>query len=555
MGNHFQHFTSSITGIKLPKKFTYPFYYDPHPLCELAAKELQDYLTSQTDWEHNFGLNPQKEGTPLGKMFGVLVVENQNQELGYLAAVSGKLAATNEHQVFVPPVFDMLHQGSYFLKEEEKLNQINLEIETLEQNQTYKKLQAAYKKELVESQEDIAAKRLQGKEAKINRDQRRQKGKQHLSTEAHQELCEVLAKESLESKYFLNNVIRYWEHRLAAAQNAVSVYDDRLNELKAERKEKSGNLQNFLFEQYQFLNADGKVKNLLNLFENQKPPAGAGECAAPKLLQYAFEKKLKPIAMAEFWWGQSPNTEIRKHQHFYPACQGKCKPILTHMLKGLEVDTNPLLQNPAVGKEIEIVFEDDVMLIVNKPAEFLSVPGIVIQDSVYSRIKKQYPEATGALIVHRLDMSTSGLLILAKTKEANKQLQEQFISKSIKKRYVAVLDGMIEGNKGKISLPLRVDLDDRPRQLVCFEHGKPATTYWEKIDEKDGKTRVYLYPISGRTHQLRVHTSHILGLNTAIVGDDLYGSKADRLHLHAESIEFTHPTSLEKMRIKIAPEF
>uniref|UniRef100_UPI004048A2BB pseudouridine synthase n=1 Tax=Polaribacter sp. TaxID=1920175 RepID=UPI004048A2BB len=555
MHNYFQHFKSPTQGIKLPKKFTYPFYYDPHPLCVLAAEELQDYLMNQTDWEHNFGLDVTKKGMPLGKMFGVLIVQNKDKELGYLAAVSGKLAATNMHHKFVPPVFDMLQQGSYFLEEEEKLNVLNAKIEAIENDPNFIELQQFIEKELAAREIDIEDKRRAAKEAKNKRNFRRSEGQQLLAPEGLQELIELLGKESLEHKYFLNDVIRYWEYRIEETQKKLKIFQTSLEQLKTERKENSGNLQNFLFQQYRFLNYKGQPKNLLDLFENQKPSAGAGECAAPKLLQYAFKHDLKPLAMAEFWWGQSPNTEIRKHQHFYPACQGKCKPILAHMLDGVPMDTNPLLENPAVGKEIEIVFEDDSLLVVNKPAEFLSVPGIVIQDSVYTRIKKTYPEATGALIVHRLDMSTSGLLILAKTKEANKLLQQQFINKTIKKRYIAVLDGLIEGDRGKISLPLRVDLNDRPRQLVCYDHGKPATTYWEKINETAGKTRVYLYPISGRTHQLRVHTSHPLGLNTPIIGDDLYGTKANRLHLHAQEITFMHPISNEQINLKVAPEF
>jgi len=251
--------------------------------------------------------------------------------------------------------------------------------------------------------------------------------------------------------------------------------------------------------------------------------------------------------MAEFWWGQSPNKEIRKHQQFYPSCQGKCKPILTHMLTGIEMDTNPMLRNPAIGKELEIIFEDEKLIVVYKPEEFLSVPGIHIQDSVYARIKQQVKNIAGPIIVHRLDMSTSGLLVLAKNKKAHKNLQSQFINKTVRKRYTALLDGIVIDNKGTINLPLRVDLDDRPRQLVCFEHGKPAETKWEVIERKNGKTKIHFYPISGRTHQLRVHASHKLGLNIPIIGDDLYGKKSNRLHLHADTLEFIHPTTKQKM--------
>ena len=314
----------------------------------------------------------------------------------------------------------------------------------------------------------------------------------------------------------------------------------------------SNNIQNQLFDQYHFLDANGKTKSVLQLFEhveNGKPPSGAGECCAPKLLQYAYQYHLKPIAMAEFWWGASPASEIRKHKLFYPACRGKCEPILGHMLQGLEVDPNPMKENPAEGKELEIIYEDDEIVVVNKPAEFLSVPGKTISDSVLKRMEAYLPDATGPLLVHRLDMSTSGILLVAKNKEAHEYLQDQFIRRIVKKRYVALLDGELSEKSGVVDLPLRVDLDDRPRQLVCYEYGKSAKTEWELIEVKNGKSKVYFYPLTGRTHQLRVHAAHPNGLNMPITGDDLYGRKADRLHLHAEQLTFKHPKSKEWMTV------
>jgi tRNA pseudouridine32 synthase/23S rRNA pseudouridine746 synthase len=220
------------------------------------------------------------------------------------------------------------------------------------------------------------------------------------------------------------------------------------------------------------------------------------------------------------------------------------------MLLGLEMESNPFELNTAEGKEIEIVYEDDYMLVVNKPTEFLSVPGKKIADSVYQRIKDKYPEASGPLVVHRLDMSTSGLMLIAKNEEIYVTLQNQFIKRTIKKRYVALLEGVLKEKEGYIDLPLRVDLDDRPRQLVCYDHGKSAQTKWEIIATKNKQTLVYFYPITGRTHQLRVHASHELGLKMPIVGDDLYGSKSDRLHLHAEQIIFIHPISKQEIIIQ-----
>jgi tRNA pseudouridine32 synthase/23S rRNA pseudouridine746 synthase len=555
---YFQYFATPITEIELPTKFTFPFYYEPHALCEIAANEVQDYLKTQTDFKHNFGLNQSKTGLVIGKMFGVLVVQNQQGEMGYITAVSGKLAEVNIHEKFVPPVFDMLTKDSFFLNEEQNLNAINKELETIENNSEYIKLGSFLKEEYLVYNKDISEKKEQSKTAKRERSIKRENGKENLNTTEFNSLVEALSKESLESKYFLNNVTRYWNYRLNETKDKIAVFSTQIETLKEERKTKSAALQQYLFDQYQFLNSRKLTKGLSQLFaatKEQNPPAGAGECAAPKLLQYAFLHDLKPIALAEFWWGQSPNTEIRKHQQFYPACQGKCKPILTHMLDGIEMDTNPMLQNPAIGKEFEIVFEDDDLLVINKPSEFLSVPGIHIQDSIYTRVKQQYPTISGPIIIHRLDMSTSGLLVVAKNKTAHKELQRQFINRTVKKRYVALLDGIVSEDKGTINLPLRVDLDDRPRQLVCSDHGKHAETNWKVIERIDNKTRVYLYPITGRTHQLRMHTSHKLGLNIPIVGDDLYGKKANRLHLHAEFIEFSHPTTKEKMVFQIKAEF
>ena len=558
MKTHFQYFSTPTNEIKLPTKFTFPFYYEPHSLCKLAAKEVQNYLHIQTDFDHNFGLNTSKKGTITGKMFGVLVVQNKQNEIGYLAAVSGKLGEKNIHKKFVPPVYDMLAKDSFFLKEKEILSSISIEIDCLENNKEYLKLLTLYELEANKSIVDIQEKKDTLRVAKAARKLRREKAFTELSSEEYTSLKNTLSKESLDAKHYLNNVTRFWKHTLKPIKEKLLIFTNQITLLKEQRKAKSTALQVYISEQYQFLNSKKEIKNLTELFTNTSVhnlPAGSGECAAPKLLQYAFSHDLKPIAMAEFWWGKSPNKEVRKHQQFYPACQGKCKPILTHMLAGIKMDTNPLLENPAVGKELETIFEDDDLIVIYKPNDFLSVPGIHIQDSVYSRIKQQVRNISGPIIIHRLDMATSGLLVLAKNKKAHKIIQSQFINKTVQKRYTALLDGIITDDKGTINLPLRVDLDDRPRQLVCYENGKPAETKWEVIERKGGKTKVHFYPISGRTHQLRMHASHSLGLNTSIVGDDLYGSKSNRLYLHADTLEFSHPTTKKRMSFHKKADF
>ena len=558
MSTYFQHFKQSISEYEIPSKLDYPFYYDPHPIAKLACQEVQEYLENQTDFEHNFGLNSSDSSTPIGKMFGVLVVRNEKNEIGYLAAVSGKLANTNQHKIFVPPIFDMLNKNGFFLDQEERLNEINRELETLETDKKYIDLKENLSHFEINSKLKIEEGKALLKANKIDRKKQRETILPTLKKDNITFFEEDLIKQSLRDKYEfrkLNEEIETKKNRLI---NQINEFENEINSLKEERKLKSNSLQNQLFEQYQLINKFNLKKGLKEIFEQtafQQPPAAAGECAAPKLFQFAFQHNLEPICMAEFWWGDSPKSEVRKHQHFYPACTGKCEPILGHMLEGITLDDNPLLKQNSTVEKLEIIYQDNDLVVINKPEEFLSVPGIEIKDSVYLRFKQEFPKATGPIVVHRLDMATSGILVLALNKESHKNLQQQFTKRTVSKRYIALLNGNIETNDGVIDLPLRVDLDDRPRQMVCYEHGKSARTRYEVIKRKDNKTLVYFYPITGRTHQLRMHASHRLGLNTAIVGDDLYGTKANRLHLHAESIEFMHPKTKEIMKFQVDANF
>ena len=555
--NYFQNFKAAVSKIALPEKFTFPFYYEPHPLAKIATNELQEYLENQTDFTHNFGLSKKETSLPIGKMFGVLVVKNKQNKIGYLAAFSGKLADKSLPNKFVPPVFNMRTAGSFYLKGEAEIDEINKQLSILKKDDDYISRKKSFQETLKKIDTDLALGREKLKLHKKERKARKKNGQSTLNELDYNALITKLVQESFNDQFFYKALQEYYEAKIAKIKEGFSDFENKIASLKKQRKEKSNDLQQTLFSKYAFLNKEKEQKNLLDIFDNPalKPPAGSGECTAPKLLQHAFLNDLTPICMAEFWWGISPNSAIRKHKNFYPACQGRCKPILNHMLEGVKMDANLLLENLAEKQPLEIVYEDAVLLVVNKPAEFLSVPGKDITDSVYTRIKAQYPNASGPLIVHRLDMSTSGILILTKTKEANKILQSQFIKRTIKKRYVALLDGEISENSGKIQLPLRVDLDDRPRQLVDFEYGKNAITDWEIIKKEKGKTKVHFYPITGRTHQLRVHAAHKDGLNTPVFGDDLYGKKENRLHLHAEFIEFSHPSTKEIMRFTVAADF
>ena len=554
---HFQYFKTSISGIVLPEKFTFPFYYEPHLLAKIATTEVQAYLEHQTDFSHNFGLEANDSALAIGKMFGVLVVKDKQNKIGYLTAFSGKLADKSLPEKFVPPVFNMRTSGSFYIKGEQEIDAMNAQLSVLKKDKNYLELKKLVAENTTIIQTDLAFQRNRMKLAKSNRKAQKKKAIALLNDLELEKLTKKLTQESYNNQFFIKELQEYYLAKIQEISKEFNIFKEKISALKKERKEKSNYLQQTLFSKYAFLNRKKELKNLLSIFNDPaiKPPAGSGECAAPKLLQYAFANNLTPITMAEFWWGSAPNAAIRQHKNYYPACQGRCKPILTHMLAGTEIDANLLLENLSEKQDLEIIYEDDVLIVVNKPAEFLSVPGKDIKDAVYTRIKEKYPNATGPLIVHRLDMSTSGILLLTKTKEANKALQSQFINRTIKKRYVALLDGNLSENSGKITLPLRLDLEDRPKQLVDFTYGKPAETNWKIINKENGKTRVYFYPITGRTHQLRMHAAHKNGLNTPIVGDDLYGKKENRLHLHAEFIAFLHPTTNKEISFTVAATF
>ena len=576
-------FKKPVSHLALPEKFTYPFHYTPHPLCVLAAEEVKEYIASRKEWQ---------EELASGKMFGVLIVQtnnritnNEENQIGYLAAFSGNLDGKNLHPYFVPPVYDLLQPEGFFKIEEEQISAINIRIRELENSSSYLDSKEKWKIETEQAKAVLNQAKAELKMAKEAREIRRQS-----SPELSEEEQVSLIRESQYQKAEYKRLEKEWKKRLEELETEVKHFDIEIERLKTERKERSAALQRKLFEQFRMLNAQGEVKDLYTIFEQtvQKvPPAGAGECALPKLLQYAYLHQLKPLAMAEFWWGDSPKNEIRHHGYYYPSCKGKCEPILQHMLQGLEVDENPLLNPVHEDEELEIVFEDEWLLVVNKPAGMLSVPGKAEdRDSVYHRLKKKYPEATGPMIVHRLDMATSGLLLVAKTKEVHQDLQAQFANRSIKKRYVAVLDGIVlserTGSTGRIELPLCLNPLDRPRQMVSSEHGKEAITKYQiiseseritsesentfnesnRIDELERSinesrkyTRIIFYPLTGRTHQLRVHAAHPEGLGCPILGDELYGKKADRLYLHAEYIEFRHPIYGDIFRIQKKADF
>lgn len=602
-----------------PRQFTYPFCYEPHPLCIAAAKEVQRYIEESGVWAEEKGP---------GKMFGVLCVrvrvsekgkeksekgkvksekgkeksekyeEGEKEQIGFLAAYSGLLAGRNDWDYFVPPVFDAQQPDGYFKTEERAISAINKEIEAILKSDTYITQRSLY--ESTKQTVDLALQQMRSRvaEAKQKRDTRRRESEHDGRPLTVEEQAEMVH-ESQHLKAEQRRLKQQCSTMLEELHRPVVEHEERVATLRRQRRDKSDVLQQWLFRQYRMLNANGEERDLIDIFGetiNAMPPAGSGDCCAPKLLQYAYANGLEPVCMAEFWWGDSPKQEIRHHLHYYPACRSKCLPILTHMLCGLDVEPNPLAK-PKTKDVPSIVYEDDTIIVVDKPAGMLSVPGkaVATDDAascalddatrdgdnmpIYNNVEEyvrhylaknsQLPKA-----VHRLDMDTSGLLVLALNDEAYVELQRQFASREVSKRYEAVLDGKpsvlcgapgskwltisANGREGRISLPIIADIMDRPRQRVDFDNGKTAVTDY-RIERvlPNGHTLVSLYPLTGRTHQLRVHCAHNYGLGCPILGDPLYGHgcHTSRMYLHAAMVELRHPVTGEKMMFQTKSGF
>lgn len=538
-------------SVSMPERFTFPFCYEPHPACVKAAEMVQEYISSVNEWQDEVNR---------GKMFGVLIVEDAEGRTGFLAAFSGLLADCNDHPFFVPAVYDILQPDGYFKTHEEDISSINRKVKALENSSERRHLMELLEKQKTEAAEAIDAYKAEMAEAKKRRDWIRAESS-NTSTQQPTNHPPLYGREAggeaslIHESQFMKAELRRMKKRFAEniekTERQLTIINNEIASLKQQRKQMSDTLQRWIFEQFSMLNAMGERRTLTEIFAETTmgiPPSGAGECCAPKLLQYAYEHGLKPLCMGEFWWGESPVGEIRRHRHFYPSCSSKCKPILGHMLKGLDVDDDPMLRN--WNGELETIYEDEWLAVVNKPAGLLTTPGRNNMPSVWSIMNERWPDASGPIIVHRLDMATSGLLVVAKTKEVHQLLQQQFEQRTVKKRYCALLDGIPEKKEGEIRLPLIADLNDRPRQKVDFENGKEAHTLYKVVEARDGQALVHLHPITGRTHQLRVHCAHQQGLNIPIAGDELYGTRAQRLCLHAEYIEFEHPITGKRMEFK-----
>ena len=518
-----------VATVELPRQFTCPFLYEPHPLALVAVGQVQQYVASRTDWADEMAA---------GKMLGVLVARDGQGRLGFLAAFSGNLAGSVRHDYFVPPVYNLLDPQGEFKQGEAQITAINHEVERLERAP---ELVALHQRDIAARQkmcDEINRFKALMARHKHERDERR------LAGDLTDEERETLLNQSRFEKAELKRVRQRHEAEIQQIADEIAASQQRIDELKAQRKVMSEALQERIFRLFVVSNARGERRDLVEVFRplGALPPAGAGECCAPRLLNYAFNNGLHPVCMAEFWWGASPVGEVRHHGHFYPACRSKCKPILEFMLQGLDVEPNRLEQ-PMGNGEVEVIYDDQWLTVLNKPSGMLTVPGKALDDSLLSRYREAHPEAVGPIVVHRLDQETSGLVVFAKDKATHKALQQQFEAHSVKKRYIALLDGIVTRDEGVIDLPLRPDVDDRPRQRVDHEHGKPAITRYHVLERRGGHTLIALQPLTGRTHQLRVHCSHPLGLNCPIVGDRLYGRASSRLMLHAQSLTIVHPAT------------
>ncbi|MBO4907365.1 MAG: RNA pseudouridine synthase [Bacteroidaceae bacterium] len=472
-----------------------------------------------------------------GKMYGVLVVKYRNG-LAFLAAYSGQLQGCYHDDWFVPPIVDYLQPESHFMREQAVISELNRQVSGWFRRKSRQQLEQ--KRHELEQMRDEAVQKAKTaySEGKARRDIMRQGGL--ATTEA--------INESQRQKADIRRAKQLYSTELTALDAAIANDNLDLQRLQAERKSRSEALQQWLFNQFEFLNARGETARLHELFAiqnnsrtNGSIPSGVGECCVPKLLQAAYRLGLKPLCMGEFWMGASSKTEERTHGNWYPACNRKCRPLLGFMLQGLDVEADPAAyyNNVYDGQCPQVLWQDEWFAILDKPAGWLSVQGLSNQPCVQDYARELWPAATGPLVVHRLDQDTSGLMLIAKTSEAHRRAQHLFEHRQVNKTYIAFLERAVTPSEGIISLPLAPDIDQRPRQIVSFEHGLEATTRYQLLDSSNNRTA--FYPETGRTHQIRVHASHPQGLNSPIVGDRLYGNLAARLYLHAARLRFRHP--------------
>lgn len=529
-----------------PSAFTDPFRYIPHPAVKAAAGFVCERIKADAELADAFAE---------GKMLGVLVCKDQETgSPGYIAAFSGNAGGRNHIDGFVPPIYDLLAPDGHFKIREAEITQINHNIQELSSSETFNSYRLALESSIRRRDTAIAEFRAQMAASKAERSRLRAAG-------ISQEEEHRLTRESQFEKAELKRLKTVLQAEVDLAQADLDSVLGEITALKKLRAEMSDELQDWIFRQYIVHNYPGESLSIAELFAQQglTPPGGTGECAAPKLLEYAYRNGLQPLAMGEFWYGKASETAVRVHGHFYPSCTSKCGPLLGFMMGGL-TSSRPIASSDTpfgqTHQAYNLIYEDAEIIVVEKPSGMPSVPGLDGKVSLQELLEKAYGQTIHA--VHRLDMDTSGVIIYAKTAEAGVDLRKQFEEHTIKKTYSARLKPIADGVpfSTHISLPLAADYDERPRQKVDFKQGKPALTECEIVSENaDGSIDVHFHPVTGRTHQLRVHSAHALGLCRPIIGDLLYGGHSiacddihpHRLHLHALSITFRHPRTGEEL--------
>ena len=527
-------FARDVQPGELPSRFNNPFYYSPHRLCVVASDAVRDILSCNSDTAAE---------AAEGKMFGVLVVKDKDGELGFLAAFSGLLCGTNMLDGFVPPVYDLQSPTGYFKQEEAEISRLNRMIDETASSNEFLSVKENVSALQTAMEHDVASMREAMRAGKERREALRVAGGLSAVDEAS------LVRESQFAKAEFKRAVAVWKNRIAVYEAELKRLNEQLSLMKEERRQRSAALQEWLFGQFRVLNAYGQEKCLLDIFREHgspMPPAGAGECAAPKLLQYAYLNGYRPLSMAEFWVGKTPTGEVRRDGCFYGSCKSKCEPILSYMLQGLDVEENALEKGGAIST-VNVVYEDEHILVVDKPSGVLSVPGVVGGTSVQQWLRDEYLHCNELFVVHRLDMATSGLLVAAKSIEVYTRMQRMFASHEVDKQYTALLQGVPSKESGTVTLPLAPDYENRPMQRVDNVGGKPAVTHYSVMDVvcHNGMrcALVRFVPVTGRTHQLRVHAASSEGLDCPIVGDALYGTMAERLMLHASLLKFNHPVT------------
>lgn len=521
----------------LPDSFTDPFRYSPHPLVRQAGELLISRIRNSPELSGIFAE---------GKMLGVLAVAygEGHENVGYLAAFSGNAGGMSIIDGFVPPIFDLLDPDGYFKTKEAEISFLNNEIDSARSSNELSRLRDGLKSAEDEMNAEISRQKARMAILKAERDQIR-------SEVLEDDRSSELIRQSQHEKAELRRMRIRWEEVIGQLKAQIDRHESMINDMKRRRKEMSDALQEWIFQQYVVHNSLGESRSILDIFADSGlvPPGGTGECAAPKLLDYAFRYGLKPLAMGEFWYGESPCTAVRSEGHFYPSCTSKCGPLLSYMLQGME-----LTKLKKVHGTPSVVYEDKDIIAASKPSGMPSVPGLNCGESLLDWLASE----TGCRTVesvHRLDMDTSGIMVFAKNTLAGNHIRKQFEEHTVRKTYRALLSGsgtrpLRMGESGTIALKLSPDYDERPRQKVDIKQGKDAVTEYHIDEIREDGILVTFRPLTGRTHQLRVHSAHHLGLGHPIVGDLLYGgSSASRLCLHAESITFTHPSTSEEITL------